>query len=262
MNTTRHANPAEAFWRLAYPEQCVLCSALLGLHERYLCGPCRARLPWTGSPTCPRCGGRVALDTVAPRGCGACWGRRFAFTRAVSPFRYDGAVRDLLLRFKLAREAWLAYLLGGLLADHLATGDVARLVDLIAPVPLHWRRRLRRGFNQAHLLALEIGAAFGLPVARGLLRRTRPTTTQTAFSRLRRDANVRGAFVVRTHSPLGGALSRVRAALGSRHDVHGKRILLVDDILTTGSTANECARTLRHAGASEVLVATVARAVR
>ena len=87
-------------------------------------------------------------------------------------------------------------------------------------------------------------------------------STQTAFSRLRRDANVRGAFVVRAHRSLGGALSRVRTALGTPHDVHGKRILLVDDIFTTGSTVNECARTLRHAGAREVLVATVARAVR
>lgn len=253
---------SEALWRLAYPEQCVLCACLLSLGQRYLCSACRAKLPWIGEPTCPRCGAQVAADAVIRNGCAGCWNRHFSFKRAVAPFRYEGSVRELLLRFKLGREAWLAYGLGALLADHLATGDVGRMVDVVAPVPLHWWRRVRRGFNQAWLLALEVGARFDLPVIRRLLQRTRPTTSQTAFSRLRREANVRGAFAVRAAGGGRHGLAHWWERGSGRIDLQGKGVLLVDDILTTGSTVHECARVLRRAGAREVVVATVARAHR
>jgi ComF family protein len=245
-----------------YPEQCVVCEEVLTLEERHLCSACRASLPWVGEPTCPRCGARVPFDVALRNGCAECWNRHFAFRRAVAPFRYDGSIRELVRRFKLGRQAWLAYLLGGLLCDFLATGEVSRAVDLVAPVPLHWRRRVQRGFNQAELLALEVGGRFGLPVIPRLLRRTRWTTTQTAFSHLRREANVRGAFVAWVARNGRRALPRLWDRWRGRADLRGKRVLLVDDVLTTGSTVHECARVLRNAGAQEVLVATVARATR
>jgi ComF family protein len=198
----------------------------------------------------------VAPHSTTARGCASCRGRKFAFRRAVAPLRYEGCVRHLLLRFKLGKQGSLAYPLGALLCDYLAEGGVSHLVDLVVPVPLHWRRRVARGFNQSGLLAEEIGARFGLPVASHLLRRTRPTTSQTAFSQRGRQANVRGAFAVRHGN---GRLAPLWPPPWGRVDLLGKRVLLVDDILTTGSTVDECAKTLRRAGAREVVVATVAR---
>ena len=130
-----------------------------------------------------------------------------------------------------------------------------------------WWRRCRctgvdRGFNQARLLALEIGARFHLPVASGLLRRTRATTSQTAFSRLWREANVRGAFAVRAAAEGARRVARLLDRLRGRVAVRGRSVLLVDDVMTTGSTVNECARALRKAGARRVVVATVAKTAR
>ena len=247
----------ESLWRLAYPEQCVLCGELLELGQRHLCPPCREGLPWVGEHTCPRCGIAVARDAATQGGCAACRGQRLAFRRAVAPFLYEGKVRDLLLEFKLGRRASLAYVLGGLLCDYLASGGVSQAVDLVVPVPLHWWRRTGRGFNQATLLALEIGSRFGLPVAQRLLWRCRATRSQTSFAGLGRHANVRNAFAVRARRN-GSIATRLWARLSRQPDLLARRVLLVDDIFTTGSTVNECARTLREAGAAEVVVATVA----
>jgi len=250
--------PLEALWRLAFPEHCAVCGELLGLCERHVCAPCREALPWVGPSVCPRCGDSVGPASALAGGCAACRGRHFAFRRAVAPLHYEGVVRDLLLAFKLGRRPSLAYVLGSLLCGHLAESGVSQAADLVAPVPLHWLRRVQRGFNQADLLALEIGARFRLPVAPHLLRRRRATVTQTAFSVLSRSLNVRGAFVVRAATN-GRMTRRLWSRALGRIDLLGKRVLLVDDILTTGSTAHECAKALRRAGAGEVVVATVAR---
>jgi len=148
--------------------------------------------------------------------------------------------------------------LGDVLCDYLARGAVTPAVDLVVPVPLHWRRRVSRGFNQATLLALEVGARFSLPVAPHLLRRERSTRSQTAFSGLQRSMNVRDAFALRPVDD-GGPAGRLWARVAGRANPLGKRILLIDDILTTGSTSHECARALCGAGAQEVVVVTVAR---
>jgi len=260
MSHTTLGTIGEALWRLAYPEQCVQCGAVLGLDRRHLCEPCLAELPWVGAHACPRCGAQVGPHAATARGCAACRGRAFAFRRAVAPFRYEGVVRELILRFKLGREASLAYLLGDLLCDYLASGVVSAAADLVVPVPLHWRRRAARGFNQSRLLALEIGARFGLPVAARLLRRVRSTRSQTGFSALGRQINVRGAFAVRAASAAAGRARRLLARAFGAVDLLGKRLLVVDDVMTTGATLSECARVLREAGAADVLAVAVARA--
>jgi ComF family protein len=250
---------AEALWRLAYPEQCFVCGGILEMGQRHLCAPCRAALSWIGPHACPRCGEGVAEHSVTDGGCAACRSRKFAFRRAVAPFRYEGVVRDLILEFKLGRKAYLASVLGGLLCDFLAEGGVSQAADLVVPVPLHWWRQVQRGFNQARLLSLSIGERFALPVAPRALRRTRATVSQTRVPGLRREANVRGAFAARMGRANGRFLGRLVARWTGAVDLLGRRVLLVDDILTTGATANECARALREAGAREVLVATIAR---
>jgi len=131
--------------------------------------------------------------------------------------------------------------LGELLAAALPRDE---RIDAVVPVPLHWRRRWARGFNQSELLARGIARRCGVPMVR-VLHRTRPTATQTGLSNTGRRHNVAGAFQVRRPQ-----------------SVAGKRILLVDDVMTTGSTAAACARALRRAGAGRIVVLTVARADR
>ena len=260
MNASTRSTVAEALWRVAYPEQCISCGAVLGLGRRHFCEACAGKLPWIGAHCCARCGSQVAPHSVTKGGCAACRGRRFAFARAVAPFRYEGTIRDLILAFKLGGRPSLVYVLGDLLCDHLAEGGVSQTADLVVPVPLHWRRRARRGYNQARLLALEIGARFGLPVASRVLRRGRDTRTQTALSGLGRQANVREAFVARVASVDQGLVGRLWARARGAVDLLGRRVLLVDDVMTTGSTVHECARVLKEAGAAAVVVAAVARA--
>ena len=164
MNAPSPSAAAETLWRVAYPEQCLLCGAVLGLERRHVCAACYRELPWIGEHACARCGSQVAPHSITARGCAACRGLRFAFARAVAPFRYEGAVRDLVLQFKHGGRPSLVYALGDLLCDYLAEGGVSRAADVVVPVPLHWRRRAWRGYNQARLLALEVGARFRVPV--------------------------------------------------------------------------------------------------
>lgn len=249
----------EALCRLVYPEQCLVCGGLLGLGARHFCPGCREGLPWVGEHACSRCGAPVGLHASTAQGCARCRSRHLAFRRAVAPLRYQGVARDLILAFKLGRRASLSYVLGEILCGYLAEGGLSQAADLVVPVPLHWRRRVSRGFNQAALIALEVATRFRLPLAHRLLVRRRATVSQTALSGLGRGANVRGAFAVR---PAAGALRRLLRREAGPRSLLGKRVLLVDDVFTTGATVHECARVLREAGAAEVLVATIAHTCR
>ena len=171
-----------------------------------------------------------------------CGDLQFSFDFATSAYRSRGVVRDLIHQFKYNRQVHLRHLLARMLCEGFRD---ARLDDLrpdaIVPVPLHPTRKREREFNQAEVLALSAGKRLGLPVA-DCLRRTRYTLTQTHFHREERFGNLEGAFALKP---------------GAR--VEGKVLALVDDVLTTGSTADACARVLREAGASAVVVITVAR---
>ncbi|MCE5307024.1 MAG: ComF family protein [Acidobacteriales bacterium] len=150
-------------------------------------------------------------------------------------------MRELIHLFKYGRVRPLAPVLGGFLGAALPREE---RFDVLVPMPLHWVRRWRRGFNQSYLLARELSRRTGIPVV-GALRRKRSTASQASLSRAERRRNVRGAFEPRRDA-----------------DVGGLRVLLVDDVLTTGATANACAAVLKRAGASCVTVLTLARADR
>ncbi|MFW6108307.1 MAG: ComF family protein [bacterium] len=251
---------AETLWRVAYPEQCVGCGAVLELERRHFCPACDGKLSWIGEHACARCGSQVGPHATTRGGCAACRGLGLAFARTAAPFRYEGMIRDLILHFKLGGRPSLVYVLGDLLCDYLATGGVSQAADVIVPVPLHWRRRAARGYNQARLLALEIGARFHLPVAARALHRRRATRSQTALTALSRRANVRHAFAARSPGSEQSRLRRLWARASGAVTLLGRRVLLVDDVMTTCSTLNECARVLRRAGAAEVSVVVLARA--
>jgi ComF family protein len=155
---------------------------------------------------------------------------------------YDGPLRRLIQLFKFERVQSLARPLGGYLAQAVPRD---RVFDVIVPMPLHWRRRWHRGFNQSELLAREVGRRLGIPLATKALSRKRHAPAQSGLSSAARRRNVAGLF-----------------AVSERRKIEGRRVLLVDDVLTTGATAQAAARALKHAGAAQVAVLTLARADR
>jgi len=171
-----------------------------------------------------------------------CGDRELHFDFATSAYRSRGVVRDLIHNFKYNKQLHLRHPLGRMLSRGFADPRVqARGIDGIVPVPLHSAREREREFNQAAVLASVASGRLGIPVLNAL-KRVRYTVTQTHFHREERFENLDGAF-----------------ALRSRAEVCGKNLALVDDVLTTGSTADACARILKEAGASAVVVITAAR---
>jgi ComF family protein len=174
--------------------------------------------------------------------CINCGDRELSFDFATAAYRSRGVVRDLIHHFKYRRQMHLRHLLARMLCEGFRDERLANAPpDLIVPVPLHPTRKREREFNQAEVLANLAGTRLGLPVS-DCLRRRRYTFTQTNFHREERFENLAGAFDLRRGS-----------------EVAGRRVALVDDVLTTGSTADACARALREAGAAAVVVITVAR---
>ncbi len=173
--------------------------------------------------------------------CRLCRAGRFGFDAAFAYASYEGRLRDLIHLFKYGGVETLAGPLGRML---MLAYPRRQSFDLVVPMPMHWWRRWRRGFNQAQLLGAEVGRRAGVPVEK-VVRRCRRTSSQAGLSRKQRRRNVEGAFAVQRPE-------RVR----------GKRVLLVDDVLTTGSTAGACARALKEAGAAYVAVLALARADR
>jgi ComF family protein len=235
---------------LVFPPFCVVCRAGLGEGRRDpLCGSCWHGVERLAPPWCRVCGlefGRFGSRAgPAPTGyrCGQCRRRPPAFTYARSAAHYGEIVREALHAFKFGGRRALAAPLGDLLAEMGRLNLPVRDPDLLVPVPLHPRRERERGFNQALLLARHLGRAWQVPVRGDVLVRTAPTSPQTELRAEARRANVRGAFALR------------RPEL-----VTGRHVVVVDDILTTGSTAAACASCLREGGAAAVGVLTVARA--
>jgi ComF family protein len=230
--------------RWIYPVNCIACGG--PADDRRLssiCRPCWDSIRPIEEPVCPRCGrpfdSRLALTHSPGHVCGACRERPPVFDQALSPYRYEGALEQAIRLFKYRGRANLARPLGDLA---LVWMDRIPACDLVVPVPLHPDRLREREYNQALLLADRIARRLNLPLSYDHLMRVRATRPQTELDRADRARNVRRAFAVRR-----------------RADLEGRRILLVDDVFTTGATANECAKTLRRAGVRSVSVFTLAR---
>jgi len=200
--------------------------------------------------TCGICGETVSSQVfavgVAP--CPACQESRPSFTRAVAYGSYDGELRELIHLLKYDGVVPAAKVLGRMLAQAIQKLDLAPGPLLVIPVPLHRSKKRQRGFNQAELIARKALRRLSLPdaqLASGILARSRTTASQIGLTRPQRAENIRGAF---------------RVAHPGK--VAGRNVLLVDDVLTTGTTVSECARILRKAGAKEVWVATAARTLK
>lgn len=232
---------------LFYPPACAVCGVSLS-HGRALCTACDEDLPRLVEPFCQSCGEAFPGKIDGPFACPNCENLRFSFEFARPATLRDERTLDLIHRLKYSREIHLADELG-----RLASGAFAdpRLVPALEdkwpliPVPLHRKRLQHRHFNQAAEISRPLGNHVGLPVLHAL-RRTRKTDTQTLLSRQQRMANLRGAFEITRCGHRWIASSP-----------HGA--VLVDDVLTTGSTVHECAKTLRRAGFRRIFVVTVMR---
>ena len=226
------------------PPQCLSCGALCETPGG-LCAECWDEAVFLDAPWCARCGLPFELPIAEGAECGACMREPPVYDRARAAMAYDDLSRRVILGLKYgdrtdtvpALTDWLSRAGAGMIDE----------ADFIAPVPLHWTRLLSRRFNQAAMLARLLARQHGLYFAPELLRRHKRTPTQAGLSPAKRRRNVQGVFKV-------DARWRKRIA--------GRRVLLVDDVMTTGATVNACAKVLKRHGAGAVDVLSVARVVR
>ena len=246
---------AESLFATLFPSDCRLCGAALTEVSRLpVCLACVGSIRRIEAPTCAVCGELVAAAAAGDElRCGVCQRARLPFAKAVAYGSYDGALRGLIHLLKYDRVRPAGDLLGRRLAEAMASLKFAssEKAPLVVPVPLWAGRERQRGFNQAEEIARaamkhwEGRGGRALELNPSALRRTRETQSQTGLTRHQRRANLRGAFVALRP---GG--------------IAGREIILVDDVYTTGTTASECARVLRRAGAAEIYVATAARVLK
>ncbi len=226
---------------LLYPPVCTSCGANVRAGE-YLCDQCEAKTVRVIAPFCQKCSEPFEGAITGTFTCANCAHRTIHFDSAVAAYRSRWIVRQIIHDFKYRRQIYLRHLVARWL---YAAFDDERLrnrrFDAIIPVPLHPTRQRERGFNQASLLAELLSAELSIQF-KPALERIRYTTTQTALDRAERMENLHNAFRLRKNA-----------------EVRGLCVLLIDDVLTTGSTLSECARVLKRAGAISVHAATAAR---
>jgi ComF family protein len=228
---------------LFYPEVCALClDEPASAREGYVGARCWRAVQFVRPPFCERCGLPYEGDLTASFECSNCNTMELHFRYARAAVVAKTVALEAIHRFKYSRALWFENFLAGLLIREAGPVLRGQKKSWIVPVPLHPLKQREREFNQAELLAARLSEATGIPLNAELLQRVKPTATQTLLKRKERALNMHGAFAVREGVELDG-----------------ERIVLVDDVFTTGATTNDCARALRGAGAGEVCVWTVAR---
>ncbi len=218
-----------------FPRRCVGCGAV----GRFLCPYCLGKLPRLTAPSCPRCGRPQASGIVCP----SCWQRPTEIDGIRSPFRFDEVVRESIHELKYRNLKAISPCLAELLAEYLKENPLPG--EALVSVPLHSLRLRERGYNQANLLAGELGRRIGLPVIDDCLVRVKQAQPQVrAVDVEERRRNVAEAFVCRDER------------------VSGKQIIVIDDVCTSGATLESCAAALKNRGATSVWGLTLAREIR
>lgn len=228
-------------YALLTPHRCRLCgAAMMDCDNPYLCGQCLGEMPWIGVDACKRCGFPAGPHVGMREECARCRGGRIRLNGSVAVARYRGGARSLVKSLKFRSETGLVKPLAGLMAERLRDTDFFGGIDAVAPVSLHVKRRRKRGFDQAELLAREVADITGLAFWGDVLSRIRETPSQAMLRRKERLTNVQGAFA-------------------AQRSLDNMNILLVDDVMTTGATVTECSRACREAGAKGVFALAFAR---
>ncbi|HEY0455788.1 MAG TPA: ComF family protein [Verrucomicrobiae bacterium] len=228
-----------------YPEVCQFCrDEPAKVADGFVGAICRNNVKYIQPPFCERCGLPFEGALTTAFECSNCRETELHFSSARSAVVASGMVLDLLHRYKYNQALWFEPFFAELLVKAAQPALAKGEWDMIIPVPLHSIKQREREFNQAERLAKPLAAACGIPLQTRVVKRVLPTRTQTRLNRQERAANVRKAFALRDTPNLAG-----------------KRIVLVDDVLTTGATTSACARALLKGGAERVCVWTLARAV-
>ncbi len=226
-----------------FPPLCLACSEVIsGKAHEVFCPDCLRQITFITGSRCPVCGIVFPDSPAEDHLCGNCLERKPWFSSARAAVAYDGIILDAIHRFKYGRDITTGSALSTFLAGFKFEDMDFHLFDAIIPVPLHIKRLRERGFNQSLILSRALGKKHHLRVDFSLLKRCKLTLTQTGLDKNDRAKNISGAFVA-----------------GPKVKIQGKNLILVDDVYTTGSTVNECAKTLIRSGASKVAVLTLAR---
>jgi len=226
-----------------YPEVCQICGREHAtVPEGFVCVECWQKVRFIKPPFCERCGLPYEGDITTAFECGNCREMELHFRSARSAVLAGELMLDIIHRYKYQRALWFEPFLADLLVRQAAPALAREKWDMIVPVPLHPTRRREREFNQAERLGDHLSRATGIPMNTSLLERVEPTQTQTQLGRQERAANMRNAFALRPDAGLKGA-----------------RVVVLDDVFTTGATTSACAKVLMSAGAEDACVWTVAR---
>ncbi|UCE18863.1 MAG: ComF family protein [Gemmatimonadota bacterium] len=223
-----------------FPPFCLVCEKGLEERDHLVCGRCWSGFEIIDRPVCEVCGAPLPKGE---RRCPACRGKGFSFSGVRAAYSYSADIRKIIHAFKFGRKISLAKRLGRILAFVLLQDERFRQAECMVAVPLHVSRQRERGYNQSELLAQAVCAELGMKLVKDALVRRKRTKPQTALAPRRRTRNVEKAF-------------RVTDASG----IVDRKVVLVDDVFTTGATVDACAKALRRAGAVDVVVLTVTRA--
>ena len=228
---------------IVWPRTCLVCQRELpAKHAKWcVCPGCNAELHKEAGPSCPRCTSNIGPHVNAEQGCPSCQNEKFAFTTATRLGRYEGSLRDAILMAKSVSHESLAQALGRIYASTQRGELLKSQPQAVVPVPLYSWKRWQRGYNQAEAIAQGLAKELELPLYCWALFKVRPTYTQTAMTPTERRSNLNDAF-------RANRLSRLL----------GLRVLLIDDVLTTGSTAHAAAKALIAQGVAQVHVAVLA----
>lgn len=245
MNAMLIIDYINTFFDFVYPRHCYSCNNTINdEHEKYICYYCYNQIKFGEKERCKRCGLMLGPYTITSNsGCLSCKNIKIRFNTVDCVTGFEGPIKELIHRFKYNGEQVLGIPLGKFLIEGFKICNRSNKIDIVVPVPLYWKKRIKRRFNQSALIAKMLSKHYSIPVSIGNLCRIRNTKTQTKLTRKQRLENMKNAFSVNTS-----------------HKFIGKNILLVDDVMTTGITASECAHTLKQCGAKGVYLLVLARA--
>ncbi|MBN1405208.1 MAG: ComF family protein [Candidatus Omnitrophica bacterium] len=244
INPTGFAKSAySAFLNLAYPKSCQGCGTRLDFDNKYyICADCFKEIKINKPPLCIKCSRSLyGLPEISAL-CGVCLSSAYHFDKAFVCCSYEGLIKELIHKFKYNNRKYLIYLFDKIIEDFMKDKITACDINMAVPVPLYGARARERGFDQALLLSKNISRALNIPLNYNILIRNRNTAQQANLGKTQRFNNIKGAFSVREKSVF-----------------NKKNLLLVDDVFTTGATANECAKVLKQSGAKKVFLLTLAR---
>jgi ComF family protein len=232
------------FFHLVLPPCCIHCHTITSNYHS-LCSICWNQVYFLSTPRCCCCGWPLPYEGIEANSlCGKCLSQPPLFSQALSIFAYRGTIRSLILKLKQQDTTSLIPCLAQFLLTH--GRPLFENTDLLIPVPLHRWRLLKRGFNQASLLSNFVSQHTNIPTYSNILIRSKPTKPQSSLTKLQRQANLKNAFQIKN---------------SKAQILKNKSVLLLDDIWTTGTTLQECCRTLLRAGAKEIKVLTLTRVV-